>query len=159
MWSCLSITSGRRRSKVCSRTFGTPCPQPPGYKPSSIVERVKARQRNAKAKGKQTRTQAAELGVGVRTIYSCRPGRAQNSEELLEPRGPRRGGRVRRDKNVIVLRSNRRKSGIDGAHLRRCIWLRSIVGSRIFITNQKSGVFSGTRGRAFKSPRARHLSL
>jgi len=60
---------------------------------------------------------------------------------------------------VIVLGSYPLKSGMNGSHHGRCNPLTNIVESTVFITRQNIPMFSGTRGRAFESPQARHLSL
>jgi hypothetical protein len=65
----------------------------------------------------------------------------------------------RRDKNVIVLRSDRFKTSTNGARPDRCNSLTGIVESKVFITSLKGWVFSGTRGREFEPPQARHISL
>jgi hypothetical protein len=61
------------------------------------------------------------------------------------------------DKNVIVLRSYPVKTVQNAANLGRYICLRNIVESEIFTTRQNCFEVSGTRGRAFESPQARHL--
>jgi hypothetical protein len=57
-----------------------------------------------------------------------------------------------RDKEVIVLCSDRFKTSTDAANPRRCKSLTGIVKSKVFITSLK-GVFSGTRGRSSNLPR------
>jgi hypothetical protein len=68
-----------------------------------------------------------------------------------------KSGNVGCDKNVIVLGSYSLKSGMNGSERGRCNLLTNIVESGVFKLGRNTPVFSGTRGRAFKSPRARHL--
>jgi hypothetical protein len=60
---------------------------------------------------------------------------------------------------VIVPCSYPFKTSTNGSNHPRCNWLRNIVESKIFKTRPIIPVFSGTRGRRFKSSQARHFSL
>jgi hypothetical protein len=82
----------------------------------------------------------------------------ENVTAVVRHRDREREG-IDRDKNVIVLCSYPFKTGTNESNRQRCIWLRSIVESKIFKTRPITPVVSGTRGRRFKSSQARHFSL